>query len=62
MCMRVMKRYNQNANHRLKYKYHKTTHPQVTLDGFVQDSKFDSEINQQSNIINKIYENQILEE
>ena len=25
--MRVMKRHNVNANHRLKYKYHKTEHP-----------------------------------
>lgn len=36
MGMRVMKRYNQNANHKLKYKYHKTLGPTQTLDRFVK--------------------------
>ena len=53
--MRVLKRYNQNANHRLLYKYHKTTHAKVTLDKYCVDGKYDpnEELNRDMKKINE---------
>ena len=55
MSLRVFKRYNQNANNRLKYKYHKTTAPTVTLDQYVADGKHDpkSEGREKMEILNE---------
>ena len=39
--MRILKRYNHNANHRLTYKYHKTLAPSITLDKYCTDGKHD---------------------
>ena len=41
MGMRILKRYNHNANHRLTYKYHKTVAPSITLDKYCTDGKHD---------------------
>ena len=36
MGMRVLKRYNHNANMRLKYKYHRTENNSVSLENYIK--------------------------
>ena len=64
--MRVLKRYNHNANHRLTYKYHKTENANITLDQYCSKGKHDPNLkdNDDRNLLEKmqeIYSDQIEE-